>query len=185
MRFQFRLDCVWVVFITAKVKGTFISQRSDVFNFPIGFYLQFMNRVWQIIFVRSFVIFCTIYNLRLFSGVPNGAARQNTPSSCRIWASWEKLHWLISWLGNLNERLANLKYRKFMSRFWLDKKVYFFSWQWHCNFFFMDIRVTEASKCAWKSPHANCRNDTCVLSVIVCKSFHAFDWSWNCKVISF
>ena len=51
------LDYVWVVFIKAKVKGKFISQRSDFFIFPIGFYLQFMNRVWQIIFVRFFCYF--------------------------------------------------------------------------------------------------------------------------------
>ena len=34
--------------------------------------------------------------------------------------------------GNLNERplAENMKN---LCRFWLDKKVYFFSWQWHCN----------------------------------------------------
>ena len=47
-------------------------------------------------------------------GVPDEAARQNTRSSGRIWASWKKKHWLISWLGNLNERLASWKYEKFM-----------------------------------------------------------------------
>ena len=36
-----------------------------------------------------------------------------------------------------------------------------------------------------KITHANCRNDTCVLSVTVCKNFHGFDWSWSCKTISF
>ena len=48
------------------------------------------------------------------TGVPDGAARQKTRSSGRIWASWEKKPWQISWLGNLNERLASWKYEKFM-----------------------------------------------------------------------
>ena len=34
------------------------------------------------------------------------------------------------------------------------KKVYFFSWQSHCNFFFMDSTASETGKCSWKSPHA-------------------------------
>ena len=93
------------------------------------------------------------------TGVPNGAARQNTRSSYRIWASWEKLHWLISWLENLNERLASWKYGIFMPfSGWI--KRYIFSPGNRTVFFFMDIRVSEASKCAWKSPHASCRNDT-------------------------
>ena len=85
MRFQFVLDCVWVVFLTAKVKREFIGQRSD---------FLFSDRVLSVVYESSLancvasldflVIFCTIYNLRSFSGVPNGAARQNTRSSCRI-----------------------------------------------------------------------------------------------------
>ena len=62
-----------------------------------------------------------------------------------------------------------------------NKKVYFFSWQPHCNFFF-------SWKLEWAkqvSARENCLNDTCVLSVIVCKNFHNFDWSWSCKTISF
>ena len=71
------------------------------------------------------------------TGVPNGAARQNTRSSYRIWASWEKLHWLISWLENLNERLASWKYGIFMPfSGWIkryifspgNRTVFLFSW---------------------------------------------------------
>jgi len=47
----------------------------------------------------------------------------------------KKKPWQISWLGNLNERLASWKYEN-SCRFWLDKKVYFFSWQSHCNFLY-------------------------------------------------
>ena len=84
------------------------------------------------------------------SGVPNGAARQNSRSSYRIWASWEKLHWLISWLGNLNERLASWKYGKFMPFLAGYKGIILSPGN-------RTVRVSEASKCAWKSPHATRR----------------------------
>ena len=69
------------------------------------------------------------------SGVPDGAARQNTRSSGRIWASWKKktlawAGWEIWMSALLAENMKNL------CRFWLDKKVYFFSWQSHCNFLY-------------------------------------------------
>ena len=93
------------------------------------------------------------------TGVPNGAARQNTCSSGRIWASWIKKHWLISWLGNLNERLASWKYEKFMPvPGWI--KRYIFSPGKRTVIFYMDFRESEASKCTWKSPHEICGNDT-------------------------
>ena len=68
-----------------------------------------LNRL--IDFEKVFVYIEVKYSM---SGVPNGAARQNTRSSGRIWASWKKKPWQISWLGNLNKRLASRKCEKFM-----------------------------------------------------------------------
>ena len=57
------LDCVWVVFLTAKVKREFIGQRSD---------FLFSDRVLSVVYESSLancvasldflVIFCTICN---------------------------------------------------------------------------------------------------------------------------
>ena len=117
--------------------------------------------------------------------LPNWAARQNTRSSCRIWASWEKLHWLISWLGNLNERLASWKKCKIYARSgWINRYI-FYSWQSHCNFFSWILEWVKQVSARENHPTRTVETDTCVLSVIVCKSFHGFDWSWSCKTISF
>ena len=58
---------------------------------------------------------------------------------------------------------------EYLCRFWLDKR-YIFSPGNRTVIFFKDIRVSEASKCAWKSPHASCRNNT------FCKYKRKFVW---------
>ena len=107
----------------------------------------------------SFLLFSFTYAAGHQPGVPYGAARQNTRSSGRIWASWKKnlgklAGWEIWMSASLAENMKN------SCRFWLDKKVYFFALGNLTVIFYMDIRASEASKCAWKSPHEGCRNDT-------------------------
>ena len=84
------------------------------------------------------------FYVNVFTGVPNGAARQNTRSSGRIWASWEKKPWQISWLGNLNERLASWKIHAGSG--WI--KTYIFSPGNRTVIFYMDIGASEASNLA-------------------------------------